>query len=273
MKRIAVLLALAIVCALPASAQRRAPARGKSSKPAATPPKKAAPARTERPVPFRVGETLTYDLSWSSYLTAGTVVATVKEKKASYNSTAYYIVAEGRPTPLVAKIYSLYYKADTLLDSFSLMPQRGSIYSEEGRRHRYRTTRFDRAAQRASFEYETDHVMKIDFPTSPVAQDALSALYVMRAIPLRANDRMTMPVSDNGLNYKVQLDIGSVDRVKVPFGEISAWKVVPTILNAQGKTQGRNLTLWISDDARRLPVRIEGEMPVGRFVAALRDAR
>jgi len=34
--------------------------------------------RTERPVPFKVGETLTYDVSWSSYVTAGTAVATVE---------------------------------------------------------------------------------------------------------------------------------------------------------------------------------------------------
>src|SRR5712664_3774227 len=98
-----------------------------------------APARTERAVPFKVGETLTYDVSWSAYLTAGTAVATVKEKKPSFNSTAYYVVAEGRPTPLVSKVYSLYYKMDSLIDSYTLLPQRGSIYSDEGKRHRFRT--------------------------------------------------------------------------------------------------------------------------------------
>ena len=80
-----------------------------------------APPRSERAVPFKVGETLTYDVSWSSYLTAGTAVTTVKEKKPSYNSTAYYIVAEGRPTPLLSKLYTLYYKVDTLIDSYTLL--------------------------------------------------------------------------------------------------------------------------------------------------------
>ena len=77
----------------------------------------AAPPRAERTVPFKVGETLTYDVSWSSYLTAGTAVTTVKDKKPSYNSTAYYVVAEGRPTPLLSKLYTLYYKMDSLIDS------------------------------------------------------------------------------------------------------------------------------------------------------------
>ena len=34
------------------------------------------------PVPFKVGEVLTYDVSWSSYLTAGTATMTVKDRHA-----------------------------------------------------------------------------------------------------------------------------------------------------------------------------------------------
>ena len=116
--------------------------------------------RVERPVPFKIGETLTYDVSWSSFITAGTAAATIKEKKASFNSTAYYIVAEGRPTPIVAKLYSFYYKLDTLLDSYTLLPQRGSVYSEEGSRHRFKVTRFDHAAHKALFDIPDDRHLR-----------------------------------------------------------------------------------------------------------------
>ena len=237
-----------------------------------TPVPRPAP-RVERPVPFRVGETLTYDVSWSSFLTAGTAVATVKEKKPSFNSTAYYIVAEGRPTPLVAKLYTLYYKLDTLLDAYTLLPQRGTVYSEEGSRHRFRTTRFDRAARRAFFEYQTATTVKADFAVSPVVQDALSAIYVLRAVPFTAGDRMTMPVSDNGTNYKVQIDISAAERVRTPMGEVSAWKVRPTVFDSKNHTVGRNMAIWMSDDARRLPVKFQAELPVGSFILTLREAR
>jgi len=237
-----------------------------------TPVPRPAP-RVERPVPFRVGETLTYDVSWSSFLTAGTAVATVKEKKPSFNSTAYYIVAEGRPTPLVAKLYTLYYKLDTLLDAYTLLPQRGTVYSEEGSRHRFRITRFDRAARRAFFEYQTATTVKADFAVSPVVQDALSAIYVLRAVPFTAGDRMTMPVSDNGTNYKVQIDISAAERVRTPMGEVSAWKVRPTVFDSKNHTVGRNMAIWMSDDARRLPVKFQAELPVGSFILTLREAR
>jgi len=271
---VAVALGLAILSSLSLSAQRRSPSR-----PAPKPtPKPAAPAaapvrRAERAVPFHIGETLTYDVSWSSYVTAGTVVTTVKEKRPSFNSTAYYIIAEGRPTPLVAKLYTLYYKLDTLLDSYTLLPQRGSVYSEEGNRHRFKATSFDRSAQKASYEYQGGTTSKQEFPVSPVAQDALSAIYVLRAIPIKTGDRMTMPVTDNGANYKVQVDVGTLERVRTGLGDMNACKVKPSVFNAQGQPIGRNTAIWLSEDPRRLPVKFQAELPVGSFNLVLREAK
>jgi uncharacterized protein DUF3108 len=263
MRRVAFAIGLAALVSFTLSAQRR-------SAPA---PRPSAP-RVEKTVPFHVGETLTYDVSWSSYVTAGTATSTVKEKKASFNSTAYYIVAEGRPTPLVGKLYSLYYKLDTLLDSYTLLPQRGSVYSEEGSRHRFKITQFDRKAQKALFEYQTDHTMKTDYAVSPVVQDALSAVYVLRAIPLRAGDRMTMPVADGGANYKVQVDVaGATERVRTPIGELPAWRVRPTVFDDKGKPVGRNMAIWLSDEPRHLPLKFQAELPVGSFNLVLREAR
>ena len=224
-------------------------------------------------MPFAVGETLTYDVSWSTYLTAGTAVTTVREKKPSFSSTAYYIVAEGRPTPLLSKLYTLYYKLDTLLDSYTLLPQRGSNYSEEGKRHRFRTTQFDRAAKKVFFEYKTDTTVKADFPTSAVTQDALSAIYVLRAIPIKAGDRMTMPISDDGINYKAQFDVGPAEQVKTPMGQRNAWRVMLALFDDTNRPVGRNLGIWLSDDPRRLPVKVQADLPVGSFNLLLRDAR
>ena len=235
--------------------------------------KAAAPKGVERPVPFKIGETLTYDVSWSSYVTAGTAVMTVMEKKPSFNSLAYYIVAEGRPTPLVGKLYSLYYKLDTLLDSYTLLPQRGSVYSEEGSRHRFKVTQFDHKAHTAFFEYKAGTTATDTFAVPPYVQDALSAVYVLRAVPLKAGDRITMPVSDDGSNYKVQVDAGPSERVKTPFGETGASRLKLSVFDAAGKAQGRNVALWFSDDVRRLPVKMQAELPVGTFNLNLREAR
>ena len=272
MTRIApVALALVALASLTLDAQR-VPRQGAppSGKPAAKP---AAAPRTERAVPFASGETLTYDVSWSSYLTAGTAVTTVKDKRPSFNSTAYYIVAEGRPTPLLSKLYTIYYKIDTLLDSFTLLPQRGSVYSEEGKRHRFKTTQFDRAAKKVLFEYKSDTTAKDEFATSAVTQDALSAIYVLRAIPMKTGDKMTMPVTDNGINYKVQIDVSTPEKVRTPMGEQAALKVRLSVFDNKNQPVGKNIAIWMSTDARHLPVKLQADLPVGSFNLLLREAK
>jgi len=272
MKRVAlIVLTLVALASFTVNAQR---ASRKTPAPAAKPPVKAAAApRIERHVPFAAGETLSYDVSWSSYLTAGTATTTVVEKKPSFNSTAYYIVAEGRPTPLLSKLYSVYYKMDTLLDSFTLLPQRGSVYSEEGKRHRFKTTQFDRTAKKVLFEYKADTTVKSDFPTSAVTQDALSAIYVLRAIPLKPGEKMTMPIADNGINYKVQFDAGASEKVRTPRGDQAAVKIRLSVFDDKAKPVGKNVFIWISEDERRLPVKLQADLPVGSFNLLLREVK
>src|SRR6185436_13429420 len=104
----------------------------------------------------KVGETLSYAVSWSQIVTAGSATATIVEKKPSLNSTAYSIVVEGRPVPLVAKLYPLYYRIETLVDAYGLLSQRAGMYSEEKGGKRTASTRFDRAGRKASFSVTTE---------------------------------------------------------------------------------------------------------------------
>ena len=198
---------LALTLALDAQTTRPAPPASR-----ATPG--APAAKAERAVPFRAGEVLTYDVSWSSYLTAGIVTLSVREKKASYGSTAYYMVAEGRPTPLLSKLYTLYYKADSLLDAYSLLPQRGSVFSDEGGRRRTKTTSFNQGARAATYELQTATLVKKPVTLAPFTQDALSVIYVLRAIPLKPGGSVSIPVTDSGKMYKVQVRVGNVEPVK-----------------------------------------------------------
>lgn len=228
--------------------------------------------RVNAAVPFKVGETLTYEVSWSSFVVAGTAVTTVKERKPSFNSSAYYIVVEGRPVPLVARLYSLYYKMDTLLDSYVLLSQRGSFYSEEGSKHRFNTTRFDRTARRAFFEEKTDTTVAVDFAVPPQTQDALAAFYALRGRAFKTGDRWTVPVADSGALYTTQVEVGAIERVTVPLGEMDAWKLNLAITDAAGERVWKDIAIWVSNDARRLPVKMQAELPVGAFVLALREA-
>jgi len=259
----AVIAALAVV----ASAQRgKPPHPGPPSSPPA-----AGAKRTVRAVPFSAGEVLTYDVSWASALTAGGATLSVKDQKPSYGSDAYYIVAEGRPTPLLSKLYDLYYKADTLLDIYSLLPQRASIYSEEGKRSRLKVTTFDQAARKAHYEVQTNTLVKKELAIPAYSQDGLAALYVLRAIALKPGDKFSMPICDAGESYTVQITVGGVETVKTGIGDVRAWKITPVVPG--GKAGGATrLSLWLSDDPRRLPVRMQAQLAVGSFDLTLKSS-
>ena len=240
--------------------------------PASTRAQRAA-VRREAAVPFHVGETLTYDVSWSSYLVAGTATARVIEKKASSPSAAYTIVADGRPVPLLARLYRLYYQMDTLVDSFTLLSERGSLYSEEGAEKTTGTTRFDRRARRAFYERRTDKTDMVDFAIPAGTQDGLAAFYTIRGRAFKPGERFSVPVADGGALFTVQVDVAAPEPVNVPIGEFSSWNLKAIINDAQGQPVWKNIAVWISNDARRLPVKLQAELPVGSFVLALTEVK
>ena len=211
-------------------------------------------ARTERVVPFKVGETLTYDVSWSSSFTAGTATSSVESKQPRLQSTVYKIVAEGRPLPLIAKIYALHYRAEALVDAYTLLPQHAGVYIEEGTRKRTRDIDFDRKTQ-------------------PLARDALSAIYALRATVTAPGQKITLQVVENGVGYSVRADVGPPESVRALLAAVPAWKVTLTATDDKHQAAGRNMAIWISTDARRLPVRLQADLPVGNFNLVLRDIR
>ena len=244
----------------------------KKSPPATKAPLPKPPApRVERKVPYAVGERLTYDVSWSNYLSAGTVVLNVEAKRPSYNSTAYYIVAEAKTEGLLANLYTLYYKADTLIDSFTMLPQRGSVYSKEGSRQRMKITTFDHPKKQGRFEMQTASKMVKDVGLGTATQDLLSAVYALRTIAPQAGEKFTMPISDSGRLYQVLWTVGQVEPVKVASGQtVQALRVTPTVTDEKGQAVASGSALWLATDGSYRPVRLEAAAPVGRIVLTLK---
>jgi hypothetical protein len=266
MKRLAV---LAVACLTGGQVLLGQPA----TKPARPVPAATARPQDERRVPFRAGELLTYDVSYSSYVAAGTVTVHVQAKRPSYNSVAYYVVAEARPAPLLSKVYTLYYKADVLMDVYTLLPQRAGIYSEEGERHQMKVTTFDNARRRATFENVTAKNGRREFPVPAFTQDALSAVYVMRALPLKVGAKETIPVSTGGHSYRAQVTVDGLDAVKTPAGPFQAFRLRTMLYDDAGRPDGRPIQLWISDTPSRVPVQVQSELAMGTFHLTLREAR
>jgi hypothetical protein len=230
-----------------------------------------APGR-DAAVPFKVGERLTYDVTWSTFLVAGTAYATVAARVDGTGGPAYHIIADGRPIPLLQRLYNVYYKMESMLDTVTLLPQRMSLLSEEKNGRRLAATRFDRARHKPQFELDDAGTpLKSEFDVPAQVQDGLAAVYVLRAMNFKTGERISLPVTDDGNVYTVQADPVALEQVRVPLGTLEAWRVNVSVVDAAGQPAITDAAVWYSTDARRLPIKLQGKLPVGHFVLVARE--
>jgi len=252
-------------------------AHAQARRPAKPAPKAAAPQADIR-VPFSAGETLTYNVGWSTYFTAGTATMRVQERRPLGGSRAAYIlVAEGKPGSILSKLYDLYYKAETQLDTRTLQPITASIFSKEGSRTRVKTTHFKGpAATSADYEVRTTSLNKRQLRVPKYTQDALAAVYVLRtALRFTPGDKLSMPVTTGGDVYTADVRLGAApETVRTEAGTFQAWKASITAIDVVTRQPAaRGMTVWFSNDARKLPVKMEAGLAVGAFTLTLSGVR
>ena len=249
--RLFAVIAAAVTCLLPAS-------------PAAF----AVPADIR--VPFQVGETLNYDVSWSSFFTAGRATLRVIDRKPlTTGRSGYGLQVEAQSVSVAATLYKLYYKVESVLDTATLAPVRSASYSNEGGKEKVKSISFG-ANNSADVEFRTKTSTRTRVSLPPRTLDILSAIYVIRALAVKPGESLTMPIVDGDTVSKVRLTFGAREMVKTGLGTLPGWKVTPVELDDKGRVvPGRRLTFWLSDDAARRPLRFEAALPVGAVTLTL----
>lgn len=249
--RLCAVIAVAVSCCIPAS-----------------PVAHAAPADIR--VPFQVGETLNYDVSWSNFLTAGRATLRVTDRKTlGAGRTAYGLQVEAQSVSVAATLYKLYYKIESVLDTATLAAVRSDAYSNEGGRERRKSISFG-PNNTADVEMRAKDIARRKITLPPRTLDILSAIYVMRALSVKPGETLTIPIVDGDIVSRLRLTFGAREMVTTGLGKLPGWKVTPVLLNDKGQpTAGRKLTFWLSDDAARKPLRFDAALPVGAITLTL----
>ena len=80
-----------------------------------------------------------------------------------------------------------------------------------------------------------------------------------------------MTVHHDQKNYRLEVQIEAVEKVKGPWGEVEALRVL-AIMPFQGifLNEG-NIRVWLTNDARRVPVMMKAKVIIGSIVARLVD--
>jgi hypothetical protein len=235
-----------------------------------------APPPAPATLPFDRGETARYRVFWSGgsamSLSAGDITFNVTAPSGPLAQSGDIFQFE--LTAVTAPWVSGFFEARDRFFSLTradLLPTFHGQQLREGRRILDRTAWFDPARRvvRTANGPAEDARTGIGLPLSAGARDPLSAFYYARAYPLTAGSTLRMPVNDFGRSLIVELRAGGLEA-------IAAEGRTQTVLRVDGRIEYRveyrrspRATLWMTTDARRIPVVIDIEVPFGSFRAEL----
>jgi hypothetical protein len=136
-----------------------------------------------------------------------------------------------------------------------------------------------------AYDHEGRHVRAADsaaaardgggmaLPLAAHARDALAALWYVRTLPLAAGTMFDMPINEAGRNLKATITVGAPEIVDTAGGARPAWRVEPRLTTRVQRRQAIAATIWISTDARRVPVAADVAAGFGRVRLKLVDYR
>jgi hypothetical protein len=125
-----------------------------------------------------------------------------------------------------------------------------------------------------------DRQVKVDFRIGgrkgsrvfPLANDALDvagAVYFLRQLPLKQDTRVCFDVYGIRAMWRMVGKVEEREHISLPVGEFDAWHLSGTAIRLDDPKQRREVHVWLSDDARRLPLVAMGTLDLGTVRATL----
>ena len=96
--------------------------------------------------------------------------------------------------------------------------------------------------------------------------DLISGVYSLRMLPLSVGKTFNLKVSDSGLVYDVPVKVTRREMQKTDIGKVMCFRVEPEIFGTGRLVEGKgSMIIWITDDARRIPVRSQVNASIGKI--------
>ena len=228
----------------------------------------AIAAKPSRVMPFRPGETLMYDISWSNIVTAGTAVMEVKEGTMPDGKRVLRFIVTTHSAGLVNAFYRVNDRLESVFDPENMQSLSLSLNVNHGKKKRRRELVFDHAGRTVVSRLNDDPPETVTIP-DPV-QDALSSLYYIRTRDdFMVGKPITIEVHDSGKNWSVEIQTLGREKVKTPAGEFATIKV-RTFPKYEGVFMNKGeIFVWLTDDNRKVPVIMKSTISIGSIVTTL----
>lgn len=103
------------------------------------------------------------------------------------------------------------------------------------------------------------------------SKDVLGIIYHVREQNLAPGQRFNVPVHDGKRQYTMEITVGKRERIKTEAGEFDCLLIEPRLRLPDGTYRKKGqMTLWMTDDNRHIPVRIKIAIPIGSLMLNLK---
>jgi len=225
---------------------------------------------------FELGEELHFEAEFSRALLRKLDVADLKfratrtpldeaNSKPSAESKPYALTfsADVSSKGFFARLFNLKFRerVESTVEPITFTVQRTTILDEQGKRVRTTESTFDASKGRMIWTSRD--------PNNPTAeprhaitefsgqlQDVLSAIYFIRTQPLEVGKTFEVFVGDGGKVYTIPVKVVEKKRMKTILGRVDVLRVNPELFGPSrliDKEKGE-FSIWITDDARHIPV-------------------
>ncbi|MFN2456856.1 MAG: DUF3108 domain-containing protein, partial [Chitinophagaceae bacterium] len=202
---------------------------------------------------FQSGEQLYYNVYYTLagvYVNAGHVTFSTNLKQWEGTAT-YHVVGEGGTRPSYDWIYKVRDRYETYIDTATMQPLRFIRNINEGGDKKLEQVHFNRTTNVAATNKGT-------YKIPACVQDVLSAIYYARNINFnnyKKGERIPFSIFLDNEVHNVYIRYMGRERVKTKYGIFTTIKFKPLLIEGTIFSGGERMTVWVTDDANRVPVR------------------
>ena len=212
--------------------------------------------------PFTIGEQLNYQIFIGPETTpAGIATFQVRGRSRYFEHDGFYFTVNAQTTNALARVFVARDQIDSYVDPRALFPFRTVMNLIEGRRRLNQTLNLNQDAGSAML----DPGGKIEIPVG--THDYLSFFYAVRTFNLAPNRRSVIALLVE--NQPKTVTVTAQKRETIQLGERAVPAIALTITTDDPQPDKYQLRMWISDDRRRLPLRISCATQLGPLRADL----
>lgn len=215
---------------------------------------------------FGIGERLVFALTYG-FITAGEAVMTIPAYEWVNGNQCLQVQFTAKSTPTFSFFFTVADRYETYLDVNELYPWRFEQHIREGKYKRDFSAFFD---QRAHVAKTTEG----NFTIPPNVHDILSAFYYARTLNYsqsRPGDLVMLNNFYKNKTYPLAVKFLGRETVEVDAGTFKCITVEPMVQEGGlFKSEGR-ITLWMTDDDLKMPVKVSTKVIVGSITAKLRE--